>query len=187
MTLPTLPEFHFNGRAALVCVIEQSEYRSLAQVVASLTVFAHPQTVAQTEGRNVFRVVRRRQQRDVGTFGEVPGCDGRVMLDDNRSPAVAFEWVHGIRERPDVQVNHVWSRSQDVTAYTALANLCLMPAFLAKLTDMDSTISTLLRDRTYDLFGYCPDAAPRPVKPVDYEGLLAPRPPSASGLTSSQQ
>jgi hypothetical protein len=32
------------------------------------------------------------------------------MLDDNRSPAVAFEWLHIIRERPDVQVNHVWQR-----------------------------------------------------------------------------
>jgi hypothetical protein len=28
-----------------------------------------------------------------------------------------------------------------------------------------------LRYRTYDLFGYCPDTAPRPVKPVDYDGL----------------
>jgi hypothetical protein len=110
VTLPTLPTFQLNGRYALVSVIEQSEYRSLAQAVASLTALAHPQTVAQTDNRNVFRVILRGQQRDVGTFAEVPSCDGRVMLDDNRSPAVAFEWLHIIRERPDVQVNHVWQR-----------------------------------------------------------------------------
>jgi hypothetical protein len=140
MFLPTLPTFQFNGRAALVHVIERSEYRSLAQAVASLTVFAHPDTVTQTQGRNLFRVVRLRQQRDRGTFAEVVGCDGRVMLDDNRAPAVAFEWTHGIRDRPGVQVNHVWQRSQDVSASTALANLCLTPTFFAKLTDTDDPI-----------------------------------------------
>src|SRR5687767_10213482 len=137
-------------------VIEQSEYRSLPQAVASLTAFAHPDTVAQTNRQNVFRVVRLRQQRDRGTFAEIAGCDGRVMLDDNRAPAVAFEWAHGIRERPDVQANHIWSRSQDVAAYTSLANLCLTPAFLSKLTDTDGMISALLRYRAYDLFGYWP-------------------------------
>jgi hypothetical protein len=143
----------FDGRAALIRVIEQSDYGTLAQAVASLTVFAQPDTVAQTEGRNVFRSVRRRQQGDVGTFADVAGCDGRVMRDDNRSSAVAFEWAQGIRERPDVQANHVWSRSQDVAAYTSLANLCLTPAFLAKLTDTDESIRTLLRYRAFDLFG----------------------------------
>jgi hypothetical protein len=49
---------------------------------------------ATSDNRNVFRVIRRRQQRDVGTFAEVPSCGGRVMLGDNRSPAVAFEWLH---------------------------------------------------------------------------------------------
>jgi hypothetical protein len=68
---------------------------------------AHPGTVAQTGGRNLFRSIRRRQQADRSTFAEVTGCDGRVMMDDKRLPAVAFEWTHGIRERPDVQANHV--------------------------------------------------------------------------------
>jgi hypothetical protein len=182
VSLPTLPTFRFDGRAALVCVIEQSKYRSLAQAVASLTAFAHPKTVAQTKGRNVFRVVRFRQQRDRGTFAQVPGCDFRAMLDDNRAPAVAFEWAHRIRKRPDVHVSHVWSRSQDVTAYTALANLCLTPAFLAKLTDTDSTIVALLRYRAYDLFTYRPADTPRPIKPADYDDLewADPLPPVAN-------
>lgn len=172
MSLPTLPEFRFNGRSALVRLVEQSEYKSLGQAVASLTVFAHPKTVLQTENRNMFRCLRRRQQRDVGTFSEVTGCEGMVMWDDNRSPAVAFEWAHGIRERPDVQVNHVWPRSQDVTVYTALANLCLTPAFLSKLTDTDVTIRGLLRYRAFDLFGYSHHDEPQPLKPDGYDRVI---------------
>jgi hypothetical protein len=172
VSFPKLPILKFDGRAALIRVIEQSDYGSLPQAVAALTVFAHPDTVAQTEARNVFRSVRRRQQGDVGTFAEVAGCAGRVMRDDNRSPAVAFEWAHSIRERPDVQVNHLWSRSQDVTAYTSLANLCLTPSFLAKLTDTDESIRTLLRYRAFDLFGYLPPSEGTPAKPAEYDHVL---------------
>jgi hypothetical protein len=172
MPFDTLLAFQFDGRAALIRVIEQSEYRSLPQAVASLTTFAHPETVAQTQNRNVFRSVRRRQQADVGKFADVPGCDGQVMTDDNRSPAVALEWLHGIRERPDVQVNHVWRRSQDVGAYTSLSNLCLTPVFLAKLTDTDSAIRALLRHRAYDLFAYWPDDTASPTKPAGYDRLV---------------
>lgn len=64
----------------------------------------------------------------------------------------------------------MWSRSQDVAAYTSLANLCLTPAFLAKLTDTDTTIYTLLRFRAYDLFGYWPDDS-EASKPSDYDRL----------------
>ena len=70
-----------------------------------------------------------------------------------------------------MQVNHVWPRSQDVGAYTALPNLCLTPAFLAKLTDKDDTIRSLLRYRSYALFGYWPDSATPVVKPDLYERL----------------
>ena len=167
----SLREFGFDGRTALAHVIEQSQYGSVVQAVASLTAFTHPQTVAQTGNRNVFRVVRLRQMSERGTFAEVAGCDGRVMLDDNRAPAVAFEWAHGIRERPDVQVNHVWQLSRDVSAYTALPNLCLTPSFLAKLTDTDPTIRNLLRYRAYELFQYWPDATSPPTKPTDYARL----------------
>jgi hypothetical protein len=165
----SLSEFAFNGRAALKFVVEQSDYGSVAQAVASLTLFAHPETVAQTRGSNIFRMVRRKQQGEVGTFAEVPGCEGSVMRDDNRSPAVALEWAHGLSKRQDVQVNHVWQRSQDVSAYTALSNLCLTPAFLSKLTDTDVAIRALLRYRAYELFRYWPDHASRPARPDGYD------------------
>ncbi len=51
-----------------------------------------------------------------------------------------------------------------------LANLCLTPAFVAKLTDTDVPIRALLRYRAYELFGYWPTAEPRE-KPVGYDDL----------------
>jgi hypothetical protein len=44
----TLAEFGFNGEAALTALIAASRYRTIAQAVASLSVFSHPRTVAQT-------------------------------------------------------------------------------------------------------------------------------------------
>jgi len=184
VTLPTLASFRFDGRQVLSHVIAQSEFGSVEQAVASLTAFAHPDTVRQTACRNIFRTVRRRQQADVGKFFELESC-GRVMMDDNRSPAVAFEWAHGIRERPDVQVNHLWARSQDVAAYTSLANLCLTPSFLAKLTDTDEKICALLKYRAFSLYGYSPSDLPAPDKPVSYDAVeWAPTLPAVDDLQS---
>lgn len=56
-------------------------------------------------------------------------------------------------------------------AYTSLANLCLTPAFLGKLTDTDDTIRGLLRYRAYALLGYWPADAGKPVMPADYARL----------------
>ncbi len=50
-------------------------------------------------------------------------------------------------------------------------NLCVTPAFLAKLTDTDAAVCSLLRYRAYDLYGYCPDGIPTPPCPTGYDGL----------------
>ena len=55
MALRTFPSVEFNVRRALVRAIEQSEYRSFARAVASFTLSADPDTVEQTNPRNVFR------------------------------------------------------------------------------------------------------------------------------------
>ncbi len=74
----TLAEFGFDGQAALAALIAASRYRTVAQAVASLTLFSHPATVAQTGGRALFPTIRGAP----GSFGRLP--DGReVLLDDN--------------------------------------------------------------------------------------------------------
>jgi hypothetical protein len=58
-----------------------------------------------------------------------------------------------------------------VRAYTSLANLCMTPAFLAKLTDTDNEIRNLLRFRAYDLHSYVPENVATPTKPDEYDAL----------------
>jgi hypothetical protein len=162
-----------DGNQLLRDVLEQSTYGSAAGAVAALTLFSHPVTVKQTGNRNLFRVVRRKSQTEIGKVHDASDGMG-AMWDDNSAPTHAFRWSNGLRSAGsrDVQFNHVYDRvsGDDVCAgYTALANLCVTPAFLAKLTDTDPEIRALLRYRVFDLYGYAPEGAP--IRPDGYERL----------------
>lgn len=162
----TLAEFSFDGQAALSALIAASKYETVAQAVASLTVFTHPDTVAQTGGKALFPTIRGVP----GTYVELEGSG--LMLDDNKSPTDAFLWSNRFGRRGrDTQFNHVYAASRDPTAYTALANICMTPAFLAKLTDTSPEICALLAYRSFDLYGWTPDGALAPEKPANYDGL----------------
>jgi hypothetical protein len=165
--------FQYDGRAALASIIASSEYGSLEQAVAALAVFAHPETVTQTRGLN-FRVVRAGSRAERGTYRELE-LGETVMLDDNSAPTNAFAWVHGLRRQGprlrDVQFNHIWPRSSEVSAYTSLTNVCMMPAFLSKLSDTDPTVCALLRYRAWKLYGHCLVLNTPPEHPLLYDEL----------------
>lgn len=172
----TLVDFDLNGRAALDAIISSSQYGSVAQAVASLTLFSHPRTVQQTNGRALFPAIRN--PRRVGEI-EVHG-GRRVLLDDNKSATDAFLWANRLSRRgPDTQFNHVYQTSLDPDAYTALPNICMTPAFIAKLTDTSRDVQALLRYRSYKLYDWVPAGHPVPERPEDYEALewAAPLPP----------
>jgi len=174
----TLADFGLDGQAALEAVIATSQYRTLAQAVASLTAFSHPDTVVQTEGKALFPTVRGPHRR--GDVTEISGR--RVQFDDNRSPTEAFLWANNLPTRGrDNQFNHVWPASQDPDAYTALPNICMTPAFIAKLTDTHPEICALLARRSFDLFGWTPAGIPPPIEPRGYTNLkwADPLPPVA--------
>lgn len=165
----TLRDFGIDGFVALRALIDASRYGSLAQAVASLALFSHPDTVRQTAGKSIFRTVRG--PRTPGVYAEVNGC--RVMLDDNKSASDAFKWTHGLTGRlRDVQFNHIYTLSQDVHSYTSLANICVTPAFLAKLTDSTSpATSALLKYRVFDLYGWTQEGIEAPNRPDGYADL----------------
>lgn len=168
----TLVNFNLNGQKTLSSLLSESEYGSLSQAVASLAVFSHPDTVAQIGCRNVFQIVRVKSSSERGEItSQVDGT--RVMLDDNKGPTDAFIWVHGWKRNTytDLQFNHVWSLSDVVFAYTNLANLCVMPAFLSKLSDTHPEIKDLLRYRSYKEFGFLPQGEEPPKKPNGYNDL----------------
>lgn len=171
----TLAEFGFDGEAALTALIAASRYRTIAQAVASLSVFSHPRTVAQTGGKALFPTIRGKP----GEFVEVGGRP--LMTDDNRSPFDAFRWANGLGASrwPDTQVNHIYRVSTDPDAYTSLANIVITPAFIAKLTDTHDEVRALLAWRAYDLYGWAPAGQAPKTRPDDYAALewAAPLPP----------
>ncbi|WP_052517584.1 hypothetical protein [Archangium violaceum] len=172
----TLVDFTLDGRSALEAVIASSQYRTVAQAIASLSLFSHPQTVHQTGGKAIFPAIRNR--RRVGQIDEHEGR--RVLLDDNQSPTEAFLWANGLNRRGrDTQFNHVYDISLDADAYTALPNICMTPAFIAKLTDTNEQVCRLLRYRSYHLYQWVPSGHIPPERPEEYEALewAAPLPP----------
>ncbi len=173
-----------DGVKELAAVLRETRYLSVAAAVAKHTVFLHPDTVAQTHGAALFPVVRDMARR--GLLDVLP--DGRrVLLDDNTSPTLAFLWAAGRKKGPDVQFNHVWDRSRDPDAYTALWNLCATPAFLAKTTDGSNhpEVTKALRYHSYRLYGYLPAGLAVPTPPDGYDDLVwAPHPEPVFGLAT---
>lgn len=172
----TMVDFKLDGRAALDALIAGSQYRTVSQAVASLALFSHPETVRQTGGKALFPCIRN--PRRVGQFEPHEGRE--VLLDDNKSSTDAFLWANGLSRRgPDTQFNHVYAASLDADAYTALPNICMTPAFIAKLTDTNERVRQLLRYRSYQLYGWVPAGHDPPERPDEYETLewAAPLPP----------
>jgi hypothetical protein len=168
--LKTLQTYGLSGYAALEDLIGASPYKSVEQIVASLTLFSHADTVRQTRCKPLFRVVRNAAKR--GTVEE--GQGGWIAYDDNKSPTDAFLWCNGLSasKMRDVQFNHLYADSQNADQYTCLANLCVTPAFLAKLTDTKASVRSLLRFRAYDLYGWVPAGHEAPTEPAGYADLI---------------
>ena len=81
-----------DGVKAFEDVLDRAGYSRILHAVAAHTVFLHPETVAQTNGEALFPVIRTRNMDARGDIVEQP--DGRrVLLDDNTSPQLAFQWA----------------------------------------------------------------------------------------------
>ena len=164
-----------DGIAILGDTLERAGYASTLEAVAAHTLFLHPDTVAQTGGQPLFPVIRNPNRR-----GEMTVAEGRqVMFDDNTTPTLAFLWSARRKKGPDVQYNHVFGDLRNPATYTALWNLCVTPAFLAKTTDGSNHPEVLaaLRYRVVELYGCWPVGEERSSEPADYQALAWPDPP----------
>ena len=141
-------------------------YNSVSQLVAEHTLFTHPNIVEKLQSKNLFRIIR-----DFKNRGQIIDWeDGKqVMCCDNTGPIQAVVWCNLDFGYSEVQFNHIYSESKDVTLYTSLANICVTPAFLAKLTDTNVEIKNLLKYRSYDLYGFY--IGPKPFEPENYSSL----------------
>lgn len=168
-----------DGAEALKEVLQRAGYRTLLEAVAAHTVFLHPETVKQTHGEALFPVVRTRNMAHRGCIIERPS-GGEVLLDDNTSPTLAFLWAAQRKQGPDVQFNHLYKGTDesddykgDPDTYTALWNICVTPAFLAKLTDVKrhAYVLSALKRRSFDLYGYLPSGEQVPEPTDGYDSL----------------
>ena len=158
-----------NGHRALVEALANSEWKTVEQALASLTVFASPITLEETNYRPVFRIIRGSTQR-----GNID-YENRVMfdIDGNHGPIFAFCWATGFFGAKNyLQFNHIYggrTESKNVEFFTNLANICVTPTFLAKFTDKH--FATLLQFRAWDLFGFRSPQGAIPPKPDAYDRL----------------
>ena len=183
-----------DGVAALTDVVTTGKFGSVVQAVAAHAIFIHPDTVAQTGNHAVFPVIRGpvagKAKRPIITL------NGRsVMLDTNTTPTLMFLWAAARRPGRDVQYNHIWPDAKYPAMYTALWNLCVTPAFLAKTTDGRNhpEVTGALRYHAFDFYHACPPGV-EPPKPEGYDELQwAKTPPAlpdllgASGELRSQR
>jgi hypothetical protein len=171
MILRTKSSPILDGRCCLADVLKRAGYSTTTQAVAEYAVFLHPETVAQTHGRNLFLIVRNDQER--GNPCEKDGIS--VIQCDNDSPTRGFLWSAGragtSKDRTGLWFCHVWQRSQDYLSYTALWNICAIPEFLAALSDKDADVRAVLRYRAFELYGAFPHDEGRPEKPPSYAEL----------------
>jgi hypothetical protein len=148
-------DFRFDGKAALEALAATSEYGTLLQAAASLTLFSDPEAVRETAGMNLFPVIRGSQKGEhrIASNGQP------VMLDDNQTPAAVFIWANRLWDpiACDAQFNHLIQSAKDVRLYTSLANICVTPAFLSRATDSKTCreIQQVLRYRARMLYGEC--------------------------------
>jgi hypothetical protein len=170
-----------DGVVALDEVLKRAGFDSILQAVAAHTVFLDSKTVSQTNGKAVFPVVR-----DPYRPGEIDLVKA-VMFDNNTSPTRTFEWAAQASKSRDVQFNHVWADAKNRDTYTALWNLCVTPAFLAKTTDGSNhpEVIEALKYRSFELFGFVPSGFSTPKPPLGYDSLKwKDSPPAVDDLES---
>ena len=166
--MKTLQELDLDGYKAVRYVLENT-YGSINQAMARLTLFTHPETVKQTSNKALFRVIRSFDNR--GKSSE----QDQLMYCDNTSPTLAFRWANGLGSsfgKQHLQFNHIYRLSKEPNYYTSLANLCVTPSYVAKLTDSEGLgVDALLRYRSWDQYGFVPEGLSIPTKPTGYDDL----------------
>ena len=167
--MKTLSAYNFDGEAALRSIIGQSEYGTIENAIARLTIFTNSKTFDHIGNRALFRIRRAKAGERRGSIIKDEG----VVVCDNTSPTTVFLWANGLhrKEVKHVQFNHIYPMSQYIAYYTSLANICMTPAFLSKLTDVNESVIQLLRYRAFDLYDFVPLGFDTPEKPECYEAL----------------
>ena len=143
----------------------------LAGMVATRSWLPHPDVVAKLKGA-VFPTLRYKSKNPRGSE-VIEGKFIQGLYDDNATPEWALFWSHEIRgSRPKGwTVAHVWPSSEDITAYTNVANLALIPEPFASLTDKNGPLTEYLRWHSWSTYCWKPEGAKNPMKPTRFDHI----------------
>ena len=146
---------------------EVDDQTVLRRAVLDNCYFLDPSVVSQAENLPIFRARRKRG-------GETPETivDG-FHVSQNLPPDLAFfVATPDTRDRSSVQLCHIYGgtgEARDPFYYTNLANLCLLPNFLVKLSDTNTYIKNLLKGCSFALYNFAPqgEISPEYVDGID--------------------
>jgi hypothetical protein len=141
----------------------------LVRIAAKHCLLPHPNVVGAF-GCAVFPAIR--DQRNRLTLSESNGQP--VLLDDNVTARWALLWSHGISATHHLSgftFAHVWGAVKDPSAYTHLANLAMMPEYLASLSDKDGPFAHFLRFHAWTRYGWKPAGYPEPPRPDGFDSI----------------
>lgn len=167
----------FCGDHGLQEAVRALGYASSAHAVLHRSVFPPPSIVAEVGTSAIVNAVRRGTFPGLGRIERMefiepqraetlfsiqasdPSARG-IYVDDNACPFFAFMSCFTVgRHLGSTQLSHVFPReySQHPRYFTSLPNLVLVPAWLAKLTDVDDSVMQTLRWAVRLVYGFCPE------------------------------
>lgn len=144
---------------------------TLAEIVAT-TSWLPSERVVKAINKAAFPTIRSNRKNPRFSLLQKGGTD-IGMYDDNTTPEWALFWSHGLRgTRPKGwTIAHVWPSSEDISAYTNLANLVMLREPFAGLTDKDGPLTQFFRWHSWARYQWKPAQEPLPAKPSGYENI----------------
>lgn len=140
---------------------------NFAALIAQCAIFPHPEVVAMLSQKSPGGVWFPGYRRSRPAQGEPKrGRFGDEHLDDNTMANLAIKEAVFASSRAGCSgfaTCHIWPGTcYDAACHTALANLVLLPAPLAGMTDHNLAIADLLQSRSFALYGWLPSGASTP-------------------------
>ena len=134
----------------------KAEPAPLHRAVVDSAFFIDPAIVAQTGRLPVLRARRM----DAGAGERKNTVVKGEFVSDNFPPHYVFvAATDHTRDNGSTHLCHIYGgngEARDTFLYTNLANLCLLPSFLAKHADTDDAVVNLLKECSFLLYGFDP-------------------------------
>jgi len=163
--------FKIDGCEELIKAEKKSSI-DLTELVAYTSIWANPKVFDCLKKQNQFGVWYPNMRRARKTERKGEKING-VTLDDNTHARKSILFSTGIQQNniKNYYACHVWAAScYDEKYHTCIANLVLIPAPLAGLTDFHPEIVDTLKYRAFELFNWYLGESP-PTKFIKYPSL----------------